>query len=69
MTTMNEVMTIHGPLKPCPFCGFVATLDLWPRTHSMWYIKCNHCGAQGPDDLSRENAINAWNTRPEKTHK
>jgi Lar family restriction alleviation protein len=64
---MSEKMN-EKKLKNCPFCGGEAI------THSrcsyeetggetMFFARCKHCGVEGPWSYSKENAINAWNTR------
>lgn len=61
-------------LKPCPFCGGRAILESWPMTpfeqicipieEKAWYgVFCNDCAASGPDDITKEDAIAAWNRR------
>lgn len=50
-------------LKPCPFCGGKAELknDLQDR------VVCTDCRANGPYFLTSNDAIEAWNTRAERT--
>lgn len=55
---------MNDKLKPCPFCGekvdlFMGVDGSW----ATWIIECN-CGIE-MRFLSREDAIEAWNTRAE----
>lgn len=61
-------------LKSCPFCGSNDFRDYYV------YIKCNNCGALGPemngginddhaDYIDHENAMDAWNKRDDKYEK
>lgn len=49
-------------LKPCPFCGGEAEVNLFLGNHC---VTCNHCmGAIFPGKgMTREEAIGYWNTR------
>ena len=52
-------------IKPCPFCGSLATLHAegWG-----YHVRCNYdrnCGAVGPFKVLKANAIAAWNRRQE----
>lgn len=53
-------------LKPCPFCG-----DLDPYVSgddwNGWYVVCSGCGADGSTESTKAEAIDAWNTRAERT--
>ena len=53
-------------LKPCPFCGMNARA--WSESQS-WYVGCigAFCAAQTKPFCEREEAIEAWNTREERT--
>ena len=53
-------------LKPCPFCGGRATMDGDPRVADDW-VFCLDCGAMGAYKLGKDKAIEAWNTRAERT--
>lgn len=52
-------------LKPCPFCGTPEPFIL--HVDGRYSVLCSHtdCGAEGPVDLGRSGAIEAWNTRAE----
>lgn len=55
-------------LKPCPFCG---ESELEPVEVGMedgfetgnWAMRCNYCGAFGPQCGMRQNTGKAWNGR------
>lgn len=51
-------------LKSCPFCGG-ETLEM-DRNNGEWFVTCYECPCQGVEgNLTREQAIKAWNTRAE----
>lgn len=55
-------------LKPCPFCGKEVKIKV---THDDHYvIECDNCNSSTsfPYLHSREDIINAWNTRPNPWH-
>ena len=59
-------------LKPCPFCGRDKYLRMHRRKHrdypeGMYAIKCTRCGIRGRYQLTERRAIDAWNTRAERT--
>lgn len=56
-------------LKPCPFCGSGRDDNraISIMRAGLWYIYCNECKASQGDYKTREDAINAWNTRYERT--
>ena len=51
-------------LLPCPFCGGEA--NTWDGVY-MWYVVCKECGAAGSPCLTEAEAIEAWNSRAERT--
>ena len=58
---------IEPELKPCPFCGSTQPkvsndADLHDHVPS-WYVLCSHCGCKGPEHLTLDDAIEAWNRR------
>jgi Lar family restriction alleviation protein len=54
-------------LKPCPFCGNVATTDecLYDECDEMWWVAgCDKCSI-GFTGSTKEEAVAAWNRRAE----
>ena len=51
-------------LKPCPFCGGEAEYGL---TMAGEEVYCTNCGAAMPRTTTKDAAIEAWNTRAERT--
>ena len=48
-------------LEPCPFCG---SNDLGVKTTiSVYTVRCDGCGAQGPLVVQHQEAIRLWTTR------
>lgn len=58
-------------LKPCPFCGGEAEYRAakYVRTAFKHSVVCLECFASIPPKDSKHEAINAWNTRVERTCK
>jgi Lar family restriction alleviation protein len=59
-------------LKPCPFCGGKAIGAPSCRPEWVYEIKCTDCGAKIKKlaicpSCARREAIEAWNTRAERT--
>lgn len=59
-------------LKPCPFCGGEARLDIGKMVFTDAEVSCEGCGTCGPNcddgagqEASTRLAIAAWNTRAE----
>ena len=56
-------------VKPCPHCGesraFVEDIDT--AQGLKWYVFCYACGAAGGYKVTPAKAIEAWNTRAERT--
>lgn len=49
--------------QKCPFCG---SIDLEPRgCDESVYVGCNTCNAEGPVCADEEEALLAWNNRPD----
>ena len=59
-------------LKPCPFCGSDATIEVLQRAIeelTRYRIECKCCWcATGWDYLSEEMVIEAWNRRANDEH-
>ena len=55
-------------LLPCPFCGGEAetSAERFERTLLSW-VYCKECGAAGGYRHTEAEAIEAWNTRAERT--
>ena len=50
-------------LKPCPFCGGKAVVELCGKGNfAHWCVWCN-CGVLKQDHKTEAEAIEAWNTR------
>lgn len=57
-------------LKPCQFCGDEAyVVEAYGRNGACVFVVCISCEASGePFDIGHDKeAINAWNTRAERT--
>lgn len=56
-------------LKPCPFCGGEAHVlaQHWDDGSHVWWVECAACGAEGMRCDDGQHAIDAWNTRAERT--
>ena len=58
-------------LKPCPFCLRADAPTIVKRKPftvcgtilTDWYIYCENCGARGPEQRLKKQAIDAWNKR------
>ena len=56
-------------LKPCPFCGGEAHLEQYQDAPEYFAIvRCSQCDIKAVKDTDEE-AIEAWNTRAEKSCK
>jgi len=56
-------------LKPCPFCGESEGKEMELNDEDgfkSWVIRCDYCGALGPDATRREKARELWNERVKK---
>ena len=57
-------------LKPCPFCGNGASLEWMDGDElDLCWVECGKCGASTVFCGQPELAIEAWNTRAERTCK
>ena len=52
-------------LKPCPFCREKEKLHFDRVSECAGTIDCDRCQAIGPEAPTKDEAISAWNTRPE----
>lgn len=56
-------------LDPCMFCngsmddGELSALNKSVLNETVWFVKCVRCGATGPEKGSRQEAVDAWNTK------
>lgn len=53
-------------LKPCPFCGGEDNLHTC-NTYNHHHVQCSNCGARGSRCGTTAEAVEAWNTRHERT--
>lgn len=60
---------MSNELKQCPFCGGEAEYRAakYARTPFKHSVVCLECFASVPPKDSKHEAINAWNTRAERT--
>ena len=57
-------------LKPCPFCGGKAEpFNPFENTEGTWCVICSECAAATGFEQTEAEAIEAWNTRAERTCK
>ena len=54
--------TDNEKLKPCPFCGDVATLCRVPSS-SKFIVECDECWSQTSEYKTEDAAVAAWNRR------
>lgn len=62
---MKEIL--EDDLQVCPGCGKNDDLSIAYRARSAddgTRVVCERCGWQGPNRQTREDAVDAWNTRP-----
>ena len=51
-------------LKPCPFCGGEAILEIFRGLkHPSYCIYCSKCGIETLPSKGKKGIINAWNRR------
>lgn len=48
-------------LNPCPFCG--GNGEVINAIHSVFWVKCNYCGATSEIATMEYKAIENWNRR------
>jgi hypothetical protein len=58
--------------KPCPFCDRTDVrlddrhLINFGENHNRWFVYCNYCGIGRDGFATEQEAIDWWNTRPNK---
>lgn len=67
--TPEQINTFMGldfiqPTSPCRYCGYDDLGVLCYETHDgaeilSWFVNCDKCGAQGPEQETRQRAIAA----------
>ena len=60
---MSEL--ISRQLKPCPFCGGTAIVDMDEYCYWDWHAWCFNCGCDIGHYATEEEAIEEWNKRAE----
>ena len=54
---------IEKTAKPCPFCSSISVvLDYY---NCSYFVVCTHCGCKTAYCNTKEDAIKAWNKRPD----
>jgi len=67
MSKRVETENKREELAPCPFCGcrdavlVTCEIDGLPEADEDYFVRCNHCFAQGPNRLDEKRAIAEWN--------
>lgn len=54
-------------LEPCPFCGGEAKITQACVMQPLFCVHCVDCDTSGGHYFTEEDAIEAWNTRVERT--
>jgi Lar family restriction alleviation protein len=73
MGTSKEVPTVSDPqqpafeLKPCPFCGGEAKLQLWANWSDAQIVRCIACEVETGLADDAQTAAAAWNRRVKGT--
>lgn len=63
MSVFPTVEAESRELLPCPFCGAAPEKHPQRTTDPRLVVWCEACGADGPEALTGEEAITAWNRR------
>ena len=50
-------------LKDCPFCATADQIEIEDVTTETYAVWCRNCGALGPLAISKDGAIECWNSR------
>ena len=59
---------MSGIYKPCPFCGGEAEpFNPFGTTDGTWTVLCSECASSVGFEQTEAEAIEAWNTRHERT--
>ena len=53
-------------LLPCPFCGSKNVCCGDAGCNNFWYVQCDDCFATFPHFDTKQEALDAWNTRAPK---
>ena len=53
-------------MLPCPYCGEREDIDIIGHAYDSWSTYCNNCVTEGPEQITEELAIKAWNALPRK---
>jgi len=70
MSKRVETENKREGLAPCPFYGcrdavlVTCEIDGLPEADEDYFVRCNHCFAQGPNRLDEKRAIAEWNREP-----
>ncbi len=54
--------------KPCPFCGS-SDMKLYGHGQDWKFVTCSDCGADGPEELSADDAKAGWNRRADDANR
>jgi len=53
-----------GKMMPCPHCNRRKNIAIQQMSKYEWFCRCSNCGMSGPVEVSKDNAIDAWNALP-----
>ena len=60
----KQLREAREAMKPCPFCKETAKLEVAESGYDeTCYARCRNCGARGPAELGKLEAIRAWDRR------
>jgi len=72
MSKRVETENKREGLAPCPFCScrdavlVTSEMDGLPELEADYFVRCNHCFAQGPNRMNESQAIAEWNRNAEQ---